>query len=116
MWSPLHLFPKESVITILKVLVLSILYWMLLDPKMYACTGHVIFAKVIIYPSLICHNTSAWCFANLAYDRGLTRRLTSNLERCSGETIPFLLIHQGSTVDTTQILAILIFIMEMSYR
>jgi hypothetical protein len=41
---------------------------------------------------------------NLTYDGGLAGRLTSNLERCSGETIPLHLIHQGSAVDTTQIL------------
>jgi hypothetical protein len=115
MQSPLHLFPKESVIAILKVLVLFVLHWMLMDPEMYACMDHVISGKVIIYLGLTSHNASGWCFANLAYDGGLTRRLTSNLERCSGETIPLHLIHQGSAVDTTQILATLIFTTEMSY-
>jgi hypothetical protein len=65
---------------ILKVLVSSILHWMLMDPKMHARTSHVIFTKDIIYPGLTSHNASRWCLANLAYDGGLAGRLTSNLE------------------------------------
>jgi hypothetical protein len=86
-----------------------------MDPEMHARTSHVISAKDIIYPGRTGRNTSGWCLAHLAYDGRLAGRLTSNLERCSGETIPLHLIHQGSAVDTTQILAILIITMEMSY-
>jgi hypothetical protein len=113
--SPLHLLPKESAIVILKVLVLSILHWMLVDAKIHARTSHVISTRDIIYPDLTGRNASGWCLANLAYDGGLAGRLTSNLERCSSETIPLHFIHQGSVVDMTQILTILIITTEMSY-
>jgi hypothetical protein len=115
MRSPLHLFRKENATAIFKVLVLSILHWMLVDPEMHARTSHVISTKDIIDPGLTGRNASRWCLANLAYDGGLAGRLTSNLEGCSGETIPFHLIHLGSAVDTTHILAILIITTEMSY-
>jgi hypothetical protein len=115
MRSPLYLLPKESATAIFKVLVLSILHWMLIDPKMHACSNHVISAKDVIYPGLTGCNASRWCLANLAYDGGLSWRLISNLEWCSGETIPLHLIQQGSAVDTTQILAILIITTEMAY-
>ena len=72
-------------------------------------------AAPIIYPSPTGYNASGWSLAYLAYDGGLARRLTSNLEQFSGETIPLHLIHQGNVVDITQILAILIITMEMSY-
>jgi hypothetical protein len=110
MQSPLYLLRKESATVILKILVLSILHWMLVDPKMYACTSHVISTRDIIYPDLTGRNANRWRLANLAYDGGLAGRLTSNLEGCSGETIPFHLIHLGSAVDT-----ILIITTEMSY-
>jgi hypothetical protein len=93
MQSPLYLLPKENATAIFKVPVLSILHWMLMDPEMHARTSHVISAKDIIYHGLTGRNASGWCLAHLAYDGGLARRLTSNLERCSGETIPFHLIH-----------------------
>jgi hypothetical protein len=115
MRSPLHLLRKESATAILKVLVLSILHWMLVDPEMHACTSHVIFTRDIIYLGLTGRNASGWRLANLAYDGGLAGRLTSNLEGYSGETIPLHLIHLGCAVDTTQILTILIITTEMSY-
>jgi hypothetical protein len=115
MRSPLHLLIKESATVIFKVLVLSILHWMLVDPEMHACTSHVISTKDIIYRGLTAHNASGWHLADLAYDGGMARRLTSNLEGCSGETIPLHLIHLGNTMDTTQILTILIIATEMSY-
>jgi hypothetical protein len=64
---------------------------------------------------LTSRNASRWRLANLAYDGGLLGRLTSNLEGCSGETIPLHFIHLGSTVDMAQILTILIITTEMSY-
>jgi hypothetical protein len=82
---------------------------------MHARTSHVISTKDIIYPRLRGRNASGWYLTHLAYDGGLAGRLTSNLERCSGETIPLRLIHQGSAVDTTLILAILIITTKMSY-
>jgi hypothetical protein len=91
--SPLHLFLKESTTAILKALVFSILQWMLVDPEMHARTSHVISTKDIIYHGLTGHNASRWYLANLTYDGQLAGRLTSNLERCSGETIPLHLIH-----------------------
>jgi hypothetical protein len=115
MRSLLHLLRKESATTILKVLVLSILHWMLVDPEMHACTSHVISTRDIIYPGLTDRNACRWRLVNFAYDGGLAGRLTSNLEGCSGETIPLHLIHLGSAVDTTQILTILIITTEMSY-
>jgi hypothetical protein len=118
MWSPLHMLPKESATAILKVLVLSILHWMLMNPEMHAHLSHVISTKDIIYPGRTCRktrNTNGWYLTNLAYDVGMAGRLTSNLEGCSGETIPLHLIHLGSTVDTIQILTILIIKTEMSY-
>jgi hypothetical protein len=48
MRSPLHLLCKESAAAILKVLVLSILYWMFVDPEMHACTSHVISTRVVM--------------------------------------------------------------------
>ena len=86
-----------------------------MDPKMHARTSHVISAKDIIYLGRTGCNTSGWYLVHLAYDGGLGGRLTSNLERCSGETIPLYLIHQGSAMDMTQILAFLIITTEMSY-
>jgi hypothetical protein len=115
MRSPLHLLHKESATAIFKVLVLSILHWMLVDPEMHACTSHVVSTRNIIYPSLIGRNASRWHLANLTYDGVLAGRLTSNLEGCSGETIPLHLIHLGSAVHTTQILTILINTTKMSY-
>jgi hypothetical protein len=115
MRSPLHLLHKESATAIFKVLVLSILHWMLVDPEMHACTSHVISTRNIIYPGLTARNASGWRLANLAYDGGLAGRLICNLEGCSGETISLHLIHLGSAVDTTQILTILIITTEMSY-
>ena len=115
MRSPLHLLSKKSAIAILKILVLSILHWMLMDPKMHARMSHVISTIEIIHPGLISRNASGWNLANLAYDGQLAGWLTSNLEECSGETIPLDLIHQESVVDMTQILEILIITMEMSY-
>src|SRR5450759_739968 len=115
MRSPLYLLGKESATAIFKVLVLSILHWMLVDPEMHACTSHMIITRDIIYPGLTCRNTSGWRLANLAYDGGLAGRLTSNLKGCSGDTLLLHLIHLGSTVDTAQILTVLIITMEMSY-
>jgi hypothetical protein len=115
MRSPLHLLRKESATAILKVLVLSVLHWMLMDPEMHACTSHVISTRDIIYPGLTARNARGWRLADLAYDGRIAGRLTSNLEGCSGETIPFHLIYLGNTVDTTQILTILIITTEMSY-
>jgi hypothetical protein len=115
MRSPLHLLCKESATAILKVLVLSILHWVVVDPEMHARTSHVIFTRDIVYPGLTGRNASGWCLANLAYDGVLDERLTSNLEGCSGETIPLHLIHLSSAVDTTQILAFLIIRTKMSY-
>jgi hypothetical protein len=115
MRSPLHLLWKESATAILKILVLSILHWMLVDPEMHACTSHVISTRDIIYLGLTGRNASGWCLANLAYDGRLAGRLTSNLEGCSGETIPLHLIHLGCAVDTTQKLTIPIITLEMSY-
>jgi hypothetical protein len=80
MQSLLHLLPKESATVILKALVFSILHWMLMDPEMHTSTSHVISTRDIIYPGLTGRNASGWCLANLAYDGGLARRLTSNLE------------------------------------
>jgi hypothetical protein len=88
---------------------------MLVDHEMHTCTSHVISTKDIIYPSLTACNASGWRLADLAYDGRMAGRLTSNLEGCSGETIPLHLIHLGSAVDTTQILTILIITTEMSY-
>jgi hypothetical protein len=88
---------------------------MLMDPEMHACTSHIISTRDIIYPGLTARNASGWCLADLAYDGGMAGRLTSNLEGCSGETIPLHLIHLRNTVDTTQILTILIITTEMSY-
>jgi hypothetical protein len=58
---------KESATVILKVLVYSILHWMLVDPEMHACTSHVIFTRDIIYLGLIGRNTSGWRLANFSY-------------------------------------------------
>jgi hypothetical protein len=115
MRSPHHLLRKESPIAILKIMVLSILHCMLVDPEMHACTSHVLSTIDIIYHGLTARNASGWHLADLTYDGGLAGRLTSNLEGCSGETIPLHLIHLGSAVDTTQILTILIITTEMSY-
>jgi len=115
MRSPLYLLGKESATAILKVLVLSILYRMLVDPEMHACTSHMITTRDIIYPGLTGRNTGGWRLANLAYDGGLAGRLTSNLKGCSGDTLPLHLIHLGSAVHTTQILTTLIITPEMSY-
>ena len=114
MQSSFYLLSKKSLTSIHKVLILSIFYEMLMDSEMHIHTSHVIPTKDIIYPRLRGRNTSRWYLVHLAYDRGLAGRLTSNLERCSGETILLHLIHQGSVVDTTLILAILIITTEMS--